>query len=52
MKHYFILEDHKEQALALSKIIQSYKKDIEITVSFSIPEAINQLQHTIMMCFS
>lgn len=44
MKHYFILEDHKEQALALSKIIQSYKKDIEITVSFSIPEAINQLQ--------
>lgn len=47
MKHYFILEDCKEQALALSKIIHSYQKDVELTVSFSIPEALSQLQtHT------
>ena len=47
MTHYFILEDHRGQALALSKIIQSYQKDIEITITFSIPEALSQLQtHT------
>ncbi len=47
MKYYFILEDHKEQALALSKIIKTYKLEAEITISHSISDAIQKFQaHT------
>lgn len=46
MKQYFILEDHPEQAKALSKIIASHKKDVSITVAYTISEAMSLLHTT------
>lgn len=51
MKHYFILEDHQEQAEALADIIYSYCTNIEITLSFSVAEALQKLNENIYDLF-
>ena len=43
MKHYFILEDHKEQAEVLGKIIHSYQPNTQITIAISVAEALQKL---------
>lgn len=44
MKHYFILEDHKEQAEALAKILHSYHSNIKTTIALSITEALQKIK--------